>query len=347
MTDKYSEMGKARAKSLSKAERTKIAKNAADERWNSALPVATNEGILPLAELELSCVVLPDETRVISQTTFLKAIGRSRSFRGGTGVTSTVGNVPFFLQSKDFDPYLTDIESMPAKPIIYRTKNGKKALGYDALLLPKVAELYLKIRDDMMQKYGKVPNRYQPYVIASDILIRGLADIGIIALVDEATGYQSQRAKDALSKILEQFIAKELRPYIKTFPNEFYEQLYRLRGLTFVRDYNKRPQYFGLLTNDIIYERLAPGVLAELKRITPKNAKGRPKHHLHRRLTVDIGHPKLNEHLAATIALMKISPDYSVFYDFLERAYPKFNHNLQLSLGDKAGPKNKNQKTKG
>jgi len=342
MTDKYSEMGKARAKALSKAERSKIAKLAADERWNSEYPVATNEGILKLGDLELSCVVLPDEARVISQTTFLKAIGRSRSFRGGTGITSTAGNIPFFLQTKAFKPYLTEVEAMPAKPIIYRTKDGSKALGYNALLLPRVAELYLKLRDDMTKKHGRVPKRYQPYVIASDILIRGLADVGIIALVDEATGYQSQRAKDALAKILEQFIAKELRPYIKTFPDEFYEHLYRLRGLVFVKDYNKRPQYFGRLTNDIIYERLAPGVLTELKRITPRNDKGQLKHHFHRRLTVDIGHPKLSEHLAATVALMKVSSDYDTFYDFLNRAYPKFNHNLQLALGDK--PVSKKQK---
>jgi len=335
MSDKYSEMGKARAKSLSKTERSKIAKKAAEERWNGDLPVAINEGVLPLGGLELSCVVLPDETRVISQTTFVKAIGRSRSFRGGTGITSTAGEIPFFLQNKAFKPYLTEVKAMPVKPIIYRTKNGTKTYGYDALLLPRVAELYLKLRDDMLRKHGQVAKRYEPYITASDILIRGLADVGIIALVDEATGYQESRAKDALAKILEQFIAKELRPYIKTFPDEFYENLYRLRGLVFVKDYNKRPQYFGRLTNDIIYERLAPGVLEELKRITPKNAKGRPKHHLHRRLTVDIGHPKLSEHLAATVALMKVSADYDNFYDFLNRAYPKFNHNLQLALGDK------------
>jgi len=334
MGTSQSEGGKARARSLTDKQRSEIAKKAAEERWNSTLPVAINEGNFVLGELDLTCVVLPDETRVISQTAFLKAIGRSRSFRGGTGVTSTAGEIPFFLQTEAFKPYLTDIRDMPAKPIFYRTQNGKKAVGYNALLLPKVAELYLKLRDDMLANRGHVPNRYIPYITASDILIRGLANIGIIALVDEATGYQSQRAKDALSKILEQFIAKELRPYIKTFPDEYYENLYRLRGLTFVRDYNKRPQYFGRLTNDIIYQRLAPGVLEELKRVTPKNKKGQPKQHLHRRLTEDVGHPKLREHLASVVTLMKISSDYKNFERLLDIAHPKYNDNLQLPLGD-------------
>jgi hypothetical protein len=39
-------------------------------------------------------------------------------------------------------------------------------------------------------------------------LLRGFARVGIIALVDEATGFQRDRTKDALSKILEAYIAK-------------------------------------------------------------------------------------------------------------------------------------------
>jgi hypothetical protein len=338
--NKFSDMGKARAQSLSKTDRSKIAKQAANERWNSTLPMTINEGEMKLGDLELNCVVLPDETRVISQAAFLKAMGRSRSFRGGTGASSTAGEIPFFLQNKTFEPYLTEVEAMPAKPIVYRTQNGKKAIGYNALLLPKVAELYLKLRDDILAVGGTVPARHMPYIRASDLLIRGLANVGIIALVDEATGFQSQRAKDALAKIFEQFIAKELQPYVKKFPDEFYENLYRLRGLTFVKDYHKHPKYFGTLTNNIIYERLAPGVLVELKRLTPRNDKGRPKHQLHRRLTDDIGNPKLKEHLAAVISIMKISADYESLISNLDIALPKLNATIQLPLGDRRASKN-------
>ncbi|HEY5152644.1 MAG TPA: P63C domain-containing protein [Candidatus Saccharimonadales bacterium] len=337
-------MGKARARSLSKEERSKIAKMAAEERWNSVLPQAINEGVIHLGDLELNCVVLPDETRIISQRTFLRAIGRSPTLRGGTGAGSTGGKIPFFLQKKVFEPYLTDIEAMAAKPVVYRTKNNTKAIGYNALLLPGIAELYLRLRDDMMASKGYVPARYSPYITASDVLIRGLANVGIIALVDEATGYQTDRAKDALAKIFEDFIAKELQPYVKKFPDEFYENLYRIRGLTFVKDYHKHPKYFGTLTNNIVYERLAPGVLEELKRLTPKDDRGRPKYHLHRHLTEDIGSPKLREHLAAVVSVMKISPDYDSLIANLDIALPKHNATIQLSLGDKRITKSKKVK---
>ena len=40
----------------------------------------------------------------------------------------------------------------------------------------------------------------------------------------------------------------------------------RIEEAGFPTDTVRRPQYFGILTNDIVYKRLAPGVLDELKR---------------------------------------------------------------------------------
>src|SRR5690606_38364207 len=139
--------------------------------------------------------------------------------------------------------------------IEFRLPSGQKAFGYNAELLPQVCEVYLKARD------ANQLNKSQIHVAKqADILMRGLATVGIVALVDEATGYQRDRASDALAKILEQFIAKELQPWVHTFPDVFYEELFRLRGLEFPKETVKRPQYFGHLTNDIIYDRIAPGV---------------------------------------------------------------------------------------
>ena len=90
--------------------------------------------------------------------------------------------------------------------------------------------------------------------------------IGIIGLVDEATGYQGIRAKRALATILEEFIAEELQPWTKTFPYEFYEEIFRLKGWP-GPDGVKRPSVIGHYTNDIVYARLAPGVLDELKQM--------------------------------------------------------------------------------
>jgi hypothetical protein len=150
-------------------------------------------------------------------------------------------------------------------------------------------------------------------------------------LVDEATDFQAKRKSDALALILEAFVQKELRKWLHTFPSEFYEQLYRLRGIQYPPK-NAKPQYIGILTNNIVYDRLAPKVREELKRPEPRDASGRHKDKLHQRLTADIGHPRLREHLTAVIALMRVSPDHDVFEMLLNAAGPRWDDTLSLPL---------------
>jgi hypothetical protein len=157
------------------------------------------------------------------------------------------------------------------------------------------------------RKAGDLHHQQHHIADRCEILMRGFARVGIIALVDEATGYERDKKTRSLARILEAFIAKELQPWVKTFPDEYYAQLFRLRGLDYGGDSVKRPQYFGTLTNDIIYKRLAPGVLDELKKVIPKSESGRRKGALSQGLTRNVGYPKLREHLGATVAFMKLS----------------------------------------
>ena len=145
-----------------------------------------------------------------------------------------------FLQAENLN--VSDELRTQSVPVAFRFPNGGKAWGYRADLLPKVCAVYLKARD-----HDQLLDSRKPIAAACDILVRGLAQVGIIALVDEATGYQRDRAADALAKILEAFIAKELQAWVKTFPPDYYEQLFRLRGLDYPQFTVKRPQYFGVL----------------------------------------------------------------------------------------------------
>lgn len=166
-----------------------------------------------------------------------------------------------------------------------------------------------------------------PPFLALNNLKRGLAHVGIIALVDEATGYQDDRAKDALAKILEQFIAKELRPYVKTFPTDFYKEMFRLRKWRWPdlpADQRKRPILVGNLTDNVVYDRLAPGVKQRLKEMIGRNESGRLRHKMFQRLTEEIGDPKLREHLASVVALMKAADDWPQFMKMIDRSLPRY-----------------------
>lgn len=310
--------GKARAKRLSKAERSEIARQAALRRWTKDETVAdaTHDGSIEIGNLELPCAVLNDGTRVLTQFGFLRAIGRSGRPAGGRG--SSIDRRPPFLDSDNLEPFIDDELREESQPIAFKMTGGSIAHGYKASLLPRVCEVYLKARDA-----GALRASQQKFAIACDIIMRGLAHVGIIALVDEATGFQADRARRALAEILERFISDELRRWVKTFPDDYFKELCRLKGVTFRSDM-RLPQYFGKITNNVVYQRLAPGVLRKLQEITPRTPSGSRKHKFHQRMSTEIGHPKLLEHLGLVIGVMKLSEDYADFKGKLNKIAPVY-----------------------
>jgi P63C domain len=304
-----SEGGKARWKGSTKEERSEAARKAAQARWSAGLPAATHEGILEIADIP--CFVLEDGERVITTRGVMKALGRRWRGRKYTGT-----ELPVFLEANNLKPFIGKELAAVLSVVEFRTTRGNRAEGFKAKLLPLLCETYLSARDA-----GVLTAPQLKVAGSADILMRGLAHVGIIALVDEATGYQKDRARDALAKILEAYIAKELRPWVPTFDPEFYEGMFRLKGLPF-NGTTKRPRYFGHLTNDIVYDRLAPGVKRELQERNPVE-NGRRKAKNFQWLTGNLGHPKLVKHLGAVTALMSISKTWDEFYALLNRAKPK------------------------
>jgi hypothetical protein len=163
-----------------------------------------------------------------------------------------------------------------------------------------------------------------------------LAIVGITALVDEATGYQEVRDRRALEAILDKFLRKELAAWAKRFPDEFYQQIFRLKKWEWKGMSVNRPGVVGKYTNDLVYERIAPGILDELKRLNPKDERGRRKSAHHQWLTEDIGHPALAQHVYALIGFMRVSEEWDVFYRMVQRAFPKKNTTLLLPIPDPA-----------
>ncbi len=324
--------GAARALALTPEKRKEISlKAVAAKKENSTLPTATHIGELKIGELTLPCAVLPDGSRVIAQGGIATAFGPvlgGYQLRKKTDEERT-GALPPFLVASSLKPFIdNDLRALVSSPKKYRDpRGGPLRLGVDASLLPRICEVWLKAND------SKALTKNQMAVAdRANLLMRGLAHVGIISLVDEATGYQRDRAKDALAKILEAFVAKELQPYLKTFPADYYEHLFRLYGYDFPPK-DKRPQwrpiFFGKITNEVVYSRLAPALLSELKKAASKTEK---KAKLHQWLSSDFGHPKLKDHLISIIALLKISNTPQQFKDFVNTVHPRFGDTLQLDF---------------
>jgi P63C domain-containing protein len=294
---------------------------------NNPPPKATHTGTLKIGDKEFACAVLEDGRRVLTQEGFLKAIGRAGKAKGGQG--AMVDKMPAFLAAKNLEPFISKELTESTKPIVFRGVTGVRGFGYLAELLPTVCQVYLDARDA-----NALSERQKPIATACDFLIRGLAHIGIIALVDEATGYQEIRDRQALQAILEAYLRKELAAWAKRFPEEFYQQIFRLRGWQWKGMKVNRPQVVAHWTNDLVYERLAPGILEELERRNPVDEKGQRAVKHHQWLTEDVGHPALAQHLHAVIGFMRASSTWDSFYRLMQRAFPKKGHTIEMPLGD-------------
>lgn len=320
----------ARARALKPARRAEIARRAAEARWGAQ--EATHTGELHIGEGTIACAVLPDGTRLLSQRAVGRALGRGY---GGKDWQQSEeeggGKLPFFLTATALRPFISnDLLPLVTAPILYRHgKSGGVAHGVAATALPMICDVWLKARD------AGVLNKVQLEVAQkADMLMRGLAHVGIVALVDEATGYQEVRDRQALQAILDQYLQKELAAWAKRFPDAFYKEMFRLRGWKWLSISGKRPGIVGIYTNDLVYERLAPGILKELEARNPKDEHGRRRAHHHRWLTEDVGHPALAQHLHAVIGLMRAAGSWDQFYRMMNRAFPKKGETLEMALDE-------------
>ena len=317
--------GIARAELLDGDTRREIAAQAAAARWGD-IQVASYAGEIHIGDLKIACAVLEDGTRLLSQSTVLQALSRnpekSRQTRG-----ASTERAPFLLANnlQRYIPYqLKELE----KPIPYRVPGESgRAWGYRAEILPLVCEVYLEARRE-----GSLVPSQNATARAAEVLLSGLARVGIVGLVDEATGYQEARDRHELQLVLEKYVSAELRPWVKTFPDEFFRQIYELNGWDFRSGTSKRTPQVGKLINKYIYDQLPPGVHDELRRRNPRTPKGYRLHKHHQLLTADTGNVHLDRQISTVMTLMRIASSKAEFEDLFERAYPPPQMRLPLVI---------------
>lgn len=267
---------------------------------------------IKLNDTSVQCYVLENKQRVLSGRGMQAALGLGQSH--GTILKGLLGN-------SLIKPFISSELAMELEnPIsfIRPGRGGKIAQGYEATILPKLCDVILEAR-----KSGVLNKHPKLLVIAEqcEILTRVFAKIGIIALIDEATGYQYDRPRDDIRELLSAFISKELLPWEKTFPDEYYKQLFRLKGWTYDPLSVRRPKILGRITNSIVYDAMSPELRKELQDKTPKSEAGNYVARFHQWMTKDIGSPILKGQLQQVIVLMKISANWLDFKRHFARAF--------------------------
>lgn len=277
------------------------------------IPRANYAGVLDVGGVSIQCYVLENEMRIVSQLGIQKSIGMS----SGRGKGDHAHRLALFAGQIDGKgaPF-KDLAMRISNPTIFKRPNGgRPTYGYEATILADICDAILGARG-----LGELLERQMHLASRAELLVRAFARVGIIALVDEVTGYQKDRKADELAQILKSYVNPTLRPWMKTFPDEYYQQIFRLQDWPVDQWSSNRPGYVGHITNKIVYERLPEGVLGELKKKNPSEH-GRRRWRHFQFLTVDVGNQHLREHLILVIALMKAAEDWDQFIVFFTRNF--------------------------
>lgn len=280
-----------------------------------------NRGELDLSGIKIPCYVLEDGTRVLSSRKMQEAL----KMVDEPGEKTSGHRMAVFLSRKNISPFINKyLEVGTLSPI--ECYDGKQKInGYRAEALADICDVFLQARKEV-----ELTSRQKIIADQCEILMRAFARVGIIALVDEATGYQNEREHFELQKILSAYISEEILKWQLTFTDDFYREIYRLWGLPFIPKYIKnKPSFIGKLTTKYIYEELPKGVVDKIKEKTGKTEHGNWKYKWHQSLTPEIGREHLKRQIIEVTTLMSVSQSKEQFDALFQQKYHKV---VQLEL---------------
>lgn len=309
---------RARAAALTPERRSAIATKAALKR--AGYPSATHAGSIQIGGAAIPCAVLSDGRRVVWQREVVGLLTGNK--KGGLArYLSPVNLQPFAppkFQAGNFDDTAIVFEM-----------DGRKSHGFEGEDIVDICRMYMRAR----KAKALLPNQIH-LAEQSEIIVLSLAKVGIASLIDEATGYQEVRDRGALQALLDRYLRQEFAAWTKRFPDEFFKEMFRLRGWTYPTVGGARPSVVGKFINNLVYERIAPGLLKELEAKNPKDVHGNRHQKHHQWLSEDVGDPALTAHIHSVIAFMRASADWQQLINLMDRAFPKKGDTLPLLLDE-------------
>jgi P63C domain len=291
---------------------------------NHVIPKATHWGELPIGETTLPCYVLETGERVFS----LKGVV--------VGLIGTQGGqLAEYLKVRALKEYLPD-DLTPDEngdiPALMTFDTGAFGVGAMALGLQVEKLIDLCSAYSSAADQGKLTDRQQAIATTANAFLRACSKVGIIALVDEATGYQYDREERALQFKLKIFLSEELRKWEKTFPDELWKEFARLTHWD--RPLHVRPKYWGKLVMELVYGYLDQDVCDWLRKHAPKPMKGQ---NYHQWLSGQYGLKRLNEHIWMLIGIAKTCATIGELQQIMAERFgaEKIQMSLYLRLPEK------------
>ena len=326
--------GRARAEKLPASERKLQAKRAAKARWDAArvaaqqqqdpsrIPEALCEGLLEIGSVEIECYVLDSLKRVIHKRGMAKALGMKS---GG-------GNVFMRAMSRKGlgSEIGEDLRSKLDNPIVFKTLTADLGHGYDATILIDICQAILDA-----SKAGKLGPAQEALAIQAEIIIRASAKLGIVALVDDATGFIVDKRREQYKELFREFIREEIKLYDEPqFPDQLFDVIYKIYGLPRKGDSTKHPQFFGWFIRKYIYQPLANSSGAILEMLDEKNpvvyVNGGRRYKMYNFLSEVVGMPALKAQLWQVIGIGNSVRNRAQYERSFYTAFPGPDSQLEL-----------------
>lgn len=273
-------------------------------------PYAQWPGTIDLGGDNIDCYVLDTGERVLALRSAIRAISGADS--GNLGNYIGVAALKPFINS---DLVLGELVEFSIPGTQFKG-NGLSTGNFEKILRAYVRALYEK---------AELTDRQREIAVKCAVISAGLIRLGLDALVDEATGYQYERAEDALQVKLRAFIAEELRAWEKTFPDELWQEFGRLTNWS--GPLHSRPRWWGKLVIELIYDTLDPDVATYLKENKPEKGV-----HWHRQLTENLGVRTLVSRCWEIIGVAKTCSDIRELRERVAEHYGKETVQLTLTL---------------
>jgi hypothetical protein len=305
--------GIARSRSLSAQERSKIAREAARKRWgdaNVSVKAGSPDKPIRIADIEVQCYVLDDDRRVIATNGVLDALQMAR----GGAMVKGMNRLELFAAQNRLKPYVSNsLLARIADPIRFRIGNNVTN-GFESDTLIELAEAVIQA-----DNAGALQKQQSGIAHQCRIITANLTRLGLIALIDEATGYQRRRDADELQTILAAYLLPEHRPWIQAVPDEFTDEVYRVYGWE-RKPQNRGPRYAGKLIRQLIYEKMPKPVLPALDELNPRDANYRRKKKNTQYLTQQ-GLDHFRSQVITIMTLLRISSSKTEFKRHIRRLY--------------------------
>ena len=329
-----SQGGQARANVLTAEQRKEIARKAVSARWEKAKaisqteqvssagnvlktkaedmdPIALFPGKLRIGDTDFNVYVLDNRKRVMAQREVVRVL---------TG--KQYGALPGLLAGQAVSEFV-DLESILSQTISFSIPGTQfKGLGYEATLLLDICDAFLRARDDK-----KLSGHQLKIAKQAEIITRACAKVGIIALIDEATGYQAYRQKQELQLKLQAFIAEDMQDWARMFPSEFWFELARLEGVRYSP--RSRPLRWGKYIMAFVYDAVDGDVGKVLR---AKNPDPHYKQNHHQWLK-EFGRQKVHDQIERVTTIMKLCTDMNDFRVKFAKVFKKTVIDDQLDFG--------------